>query len=210
MFTGLIEEIGIVKKIYIKGDSKIFEISTNSISSLLNIGDSISVNGACQTVVELDKNMFKVDCVAETLKKTNLGELKVGDKVNLETSLTLSKKIGGHLVLGHVDCVGTISNITKLSNSWLIEIAYHKEFSKYVVNVGSIAVNGVSLTIAQSKEDSLIVSIIPHTFENTNLKYLRRGSKVNLEFDIIGKYVEKILLANNNSKQIDWLKLLSS
>lgn len=210
MFTGLVEEIGVIKNVSSKGSSKVFEVTSKVVIKNMNIGDSICVNGACQTVVYFDNASFRFESVLETLKKTNLANLKIGDKVNLESSLTLSKKIGGHLVLGHVDCIGTVLSIQNLNSSWLVEISYPKEFNKYIVNVGSVAVNGVSLTVASSKSSSFVVSIIPHTFENTNLCDLKIGSKINIEFDIIGKYIEKLLLANNKANQIDWKSLLSS
>ncbi len=193
MFTGLIEEIGIIKnKISLGGGIK-FIISASKVLNNLSIGDSININGACQTVVEKNKNYFSVETVEATLKKTNFNQLRIGDKVNIERSLKVENMFGGHFVLGHIDSVGKIKEIKKLTTSYLIKIQYPKEFSKYLINVGSIAIEGISLTIAEIKNDSFTVSIIPHTWKETNLSLKKIGDKVNLEFDVLGKYVEKIL-----------------
>ncbi|GAB6282757.1 MAG: riboflavin synthase [Ignavibacterium sp.] len=193
MFTGLIEEIGIIKnKISLGGGIKLI-INASKVLDNLNIGDSINISGACQTVVEKNKNSFSVEAVEETLKKTNFAKLRIGDKVNLEKSMKAENMFGGHFVLGHTDTVGKIREIKKLTTSSLINIQFPKEFSKYLINVGSIAVEGISLTIAEIKNDSFTVSIIPHTLKETNLSFKKIGDEVNLEFDVLGKYVEKIL-----------------
>ncbi len=193
MFNGLIEEIGIIKNKISLGGGITFIISASKVLNNLSIGDSININGACQTVVEKNKNYFSVETVEATLKKTNFNQLRIGDKVNIERSLKVENMFGGHFVLGHIDSVGKIKEIKKLTTSYLIKIQYPKEFSKYLINVGSIAIEGISLTIAEIKNDSFTVSIIPHTWKETNLSLKKIGDKVNLEFDVLGKYVEKIL-----------------
>jgi len=207
MFTGLIEEIGIVKNIKPLGKGREIIISSKLINKGLQLGDSVNVNGVCQTVENFDSNSFKVTAVEETLKKTNLGSLKVNDKVNLESSLTMSKKLGGHFVLGHIDTTGTISKIEKLTASWNLTVKYPKEYSKFLIHVGSIAIDGVSLTVAENSDSDLSVAIIPHTWDNTIFRSKKSGDSVNLEFDVLGKYVDNIL--NGKSKSgytIDRLK----
>lgn len=207
MFTGLVEEIGIVKNIKPLGKGREIIISSKVINKELQIGDSVNVNGVCQTVETYDSNSFKVTAVEETLKKTNLGSLKVNDKVNLESSLTMSKKLGGHFVLGHIDTTGTISKIEKLTASWNLTVKYPKEYSKYLIHVGSIAIDGVSLTVAENSESDFSVAVIPHTWENTIFHSKKSGDSVNLEFDVLGKYVDNILNGKNKSGfTIDRLK----
>ncbi|MAT58555.1 MAG: riboflavin synthase [Ignavibacteriae bacterium] len=199
MFTGLIEEIGIVKNIKPLGKGREIIISSKVINKELQLGDSVNVNGVCQTVETFDSNSFKVTAVEETLKKTNLGSLKVNDKVNLESSLTMSKKLGGHFVLGHIDTTGTISKIEKLTASWNLTVKYPKEYSKYLIHVGSIAVDGVSLTVAENSDSDFSVAVIPHTWDNTIFHFKKSGDSVNLEFDVLGKYVDNILNGSNKS-----------
>jgi len=207
MFTGLIEETGKIKKILRNGDSIRFSVSARKILDGISPGDSININGVCQTVVNFDKNSFEVDTVEETLKKTTLGRVRLNEKVNLESSLTLEKKLGGHFVLGHTDTTGKILNIKKLISSYVLSINYPEKFSIYIVNVGAIAVDGISLTIASYDDKKFDVSIIPHTWQNTNLREKKTGSEVNLEFDILGKYAAKILGKDNHADSgSNWLK----
>ncbi len=208
MFTGLIEEVGSVKSVYTFGGGIKLTIEAKNILNDIKTGDSININGTCQTVVSFDENSFTVEAVEETLKKTNLGFLKSGSKVNLESSLTLNKKLGGHFVLGHVDSTGKITSVEKLSSSILVSISYPVKFSNYVINVGAITVNGVSLTIAKFNKNAFTVSVIPHTWQETNLQFLKVGDEVNLEFDILGKYVAKILGKEESGITDDWLKNL--
>lgn len=209
MFTGLVEEIGTVKTVKSSGGGG-FEITVSSKKMLEGIkpGDSININGACQTVTAFDKNSFTVTAVEETVKKTNLGRLKTGDRVNLERSLTLEKKLGGHFVMGHVDTTGRILSIRKLASSFLLEISYPKEFGKYIIHVGAVAVEGISLTIARFDERSFTVSLIPHTWMETNLPDKAAGMEVNLEFDVLGKYVARILSKSDEAGGIteEWIK----
>ncbi len=190
MFTGIIEEVGKVKSIVQKGKARIFVISLRKSLDKINISDSVSVNGVCLTVFEKTKDSFKVEAVEETIKKTNLGELKIGDPVNFELALKLGERLGGHIVQGHVDTTGVIKSIKKLENSWIFEIKFPAEFRKYLIPMGAIAVDGISLTVAGLDKDKFKVSIIPYTFDNTNLKFRKVGDKVNLEFDLFGKYIE--------------------
>lgn len=209
MFTGLVEEIGKVEKVTNIGEGREITVSAEIVLNNISEGDSINVNGACQTVTKFDKKTFTVIAVEETIRKTNLGLLKKGDAVNLESSLSMNKKIGGHFVLGHVDVTGKILNVKKNPASYLVEISYPKEFAQYIIHVGSICIEGISLTVADFNERSLTVSIIPHTWQNTNLKEKTTGSVVNLEFDVLGKYVAKILGKDTGSKiSEEWLRNL--
>ncbi|MBI3005698.1 MAG: riboflavin synthase [Ignavibacteriales bacterium] len=192
MFSGIIEETGTVKKAARKADSVQFSISAAKTLKSVNAGSSISVNGVCLTVLHRSKNEFKTQAVEETLKKTNLGLLKPGNKVNLERPLRFSGRVDGHFVLGHVDCVGVVRLVEIKKSSKVFWIQYPKQFRKYIIRVGSIAVNGVSLTISDDKAGLFGVSLIPHTLQVTNFGVLKRGAKVNLEFDILGKYIENI------------------
>ena len=159
----------------------------------LHEGDSVNVNGACQTVIAMKDDVFTVESVEETLRKTALGSLQRGSSVNLELAVRLVDRLGGHLVQGHVDCVGNVTQVVKQSSSWLITVEFPKEFSKYVIPVGSITLDGISLTVASTEGNSLVVSIIPHTLANTTLADVKKGSVVNIEFDLVGKYIEKLL-----------------
>jgi len=193
MFTGLIEEVGTVLIAEKRSGGLILTVKASEVIKNAATGDSISINGACQTVTSFNTSSFCVTAVEETLKRTTLGELRSGDKVNLETSLTLNKKLGGHLVQGHVDCTGKISEIRDQGTGIIVKIEFPDTYSKYLIHVGSVTIEGISLTVADFTSGSFKVSIIPHTWENTNLKYKKTGSRVNLEFDVLGKYVESIL-----------------
>jgi riboflavin synthase len=208
MFTGIVEEIGKVIKKNRKGDGIEFSIFSELLIKDIFLGDSISVNGVCQTVEKKEGNTFNISTVEETLKKTNLGQLSVNSFVNLESSLTLNKKISGHLVYGHVDCTGKIVKLITKDLGYQLTIQYPKEFYKYLINVGSISLNGISLTVANFNDSVLDVAIIPHTWVNTVLKYVKIGDELNLEFDIIGKYVEKIVGKKENRLTEDYLKKL--
>jgi riboflavin synthase len=207
MFTGLIEETGKIKLLKPFGDGIKISISAKVVLKDMQIGDSININGVCLTAVGSGKDLFEVEAVEETLKKTNLGRLKINDKVNLERSLTLNKKLGGHFVLGHVDATGKITGIKKLASSYIVTISYPKEFSNYIINVGSIAVDGISLTIAGFDENQFSVSIIPYTWQSTNLSLRKTGDDVNLEFDVLGKYVARLLGKDKHEKITEeWLR----
>jgi riboflavin synthase len=193
MFTGIVQEIGIVKSVEsLNGGGIEFKIAC-SFSSTCHEDESISINGACHTVTDFDDQTFTVQSVEETLRKTSMGELMEGSLVNLERSLTLQKGIEGHLVQGHVDTVGTINQIEKEETGWLITIEYPEENQNMIVGRGSITMEGISLTVAREKGNKFTVAIIPYTWNHTNLKTKKVGDKLNLEFDVIGKYVVKYL-----------------
>ena len=206
MFTGLIEEIGIIKSINNVGGGKRITVECKEILSDTKVDDSISINGICQTVVKMNSNSFEFDSVEETIKKTTIRFWKENQEVNLERALKLSDRLGGHLVMGHVDTVGEVLRIKKLQSSVIYEVAFPESFSKYIIQHGSITINGTSLTIANHTSSTLEVSIIPHTLTKTLIKDLRTGDLVNLEFDMIGKYVEK-LLGGKNSGGLTFNKL---
>ena len=193
MFTGLVEEKGkLINKIK-TGDGFRFVFTAQKVFDDLNIGSSISVNGVCLTVVELSKDSFAVDTIEETLKKTNLGNLQLNNNVNLERPLKADARLGGHFVLGHVDTIGTVEEIKALSNSHFITIKFPENFKQYIIYVGSVAIDGVSMTVAEVNTNSFSVGIIPHTWSETVFSDKKIGDSVNLEFDVHGKYVEKIM-----------------
>ena len=159
----------------------------------LNIGDSVNIDGACQTVVEMGADSFAVESVEETLKRTTLGELSAGRDVNLERALRPSDRLGGHLVLGHVDGVGSVRSLEERHGGWVLAVQTAEELAPYLAAKGSIAVDGISLTVVDAGGGGFTVSVIPHTFENTTLARRRIGDRVNLEVDIIARYVERLL-----------------
>jgi riboflavin synthase len=205
MFTGIIEELGTIEEVISQGKGIRFRVHASTSSEELSISDSIAINGVCQTVVGKKKKSFDVEAVEETLKKSNLGQLSRGNKVNLELPLKINERLGGHFVLGHVDCVGIISSVERLSNSFLFTIEVADEFSKYIIPRGSIAVDGVSLTIAEVMNNSFIIAIIPHTFENTIFQFYTVNSKVNIEFDMIGKYIKRLMNKDSNGSEKQFL-----
>jgi riboflavin synthase len=202
MFTGIVEEIGQVAS---AADNRLI-IAAPKIAPKLQLGDSVDVNGACLTVTVFDENSFSVDVMEETLERTSLGKLKSGDRVNLETALTLQKPLGGHLVQGHVDSVGEVESVIKRAESTLIRFAAPPDIMCYVVEKGFIAVNGVSLTVTQRDGQGFSVSIVNFTMQNTNLGELGAGDTVNLEADIIAKYVEQLHNKGNETISMDFLQ----
>ena len=200
MFTGIIEEMGEIISVESLNNGGQETRIACSFSAHCHIDESISINGACHTVVAFDQTSFTVQSIEETLRKTTLGSLKVGEKVNLERSMTLQKGIEGHLVQGHVDTVAHIRSIEAEETGWLIDIALSDEFRDMIVGRGSITVDGISLTVAQDLGDAFRVAIIPYTWEHTNLLMKAEGDGVNLEFDVIGKYVVKYLAKMNGNR----------
>ncbi len=195
MFTGIIKDVGEVIATTRKGDGLRLKIRFQSSEfSDLKVDESVCCSGACQTVVAVDGNAFEVDTVAETLKKTTLGSWRVGTKVNLERALRPTDRMGGHYVQGHVDGVGKITSIQNLSNSWDVWISFDPSFKPNLVPVGSIAVDGISLTVAEVAGNTFKVAVIPYTWAHTTMSAKKIGDAVNLEFDILGKYVQKQLL----------------
>ena len=207
MFTGIIEEIGKIVEISKKGGGIFLQVSGPKSVQELKVNDSVAINGVCQTVLSKKGDSFVVEAVEETLKKTTFSSLKIGASVNLELPMRLNERLGGHLVLGHVDCIGTISHIDKRKNSWMFTIEFPEKYTKYVIPIGSIAIDGVSLTIAELDGNQLRVSIIPHTMENTIFKSYNVNNNVNLEFDIIGKYIER--MHGESNPQFNQNKMLS-
>jgi riboflavin synthase len=193
MFTGIVEEMGSVKALRRDAGGARLTISASTVLGNTALGDSISVNGVCLTVVEKGPAEFSADVAQETLKVTNLGDLRVGQQVNLERALQLSARIGGHLVTGHVDAVGRIREKRQEGNSWRIFIEAPDAALRYVIKKGSIAVDGISLTVAEAEKTGFSVAMIPHTAKLTTLGYKAAGDSVNLETDVIGKYVEKLM-----------------
>lgn len=202
MFTGIIEEIGKIKSFKKDTNGATIEVECSLVLEDTKLGDSIAINGVCQTVIELSSNSFQARVSDETLKVTTFENLKSGDIVNLERALTLNSRLGGHIVSGHVDCKGKFTKIEKLTDFYNLEFEIPQEQTKYVVHKGSITINGISLTVAEINQNRFKVAIIPHTFENTNLKALNVGDNVNIETDILGKYVEKMLSAKDNNSKI--------
>lgn len=195
MFTGIIEEIGSVRRIGRAGDSAAVQIGCVKVLADCRLGDSIAVNGACLTVTAFDTASFTAEASSETLHRTNLGALHTGDSVNLERALRLSDRLGGHLVTGHVDSVGTVSELSRQGAFVMLTFSAPEAVSRYLVEKGSVIVDGISLTVAQLTADGFSVAAIPHTLDSTTLGRRQVGDRVNLEADIIGKYVEKLAAA---------------
>lgn len=192
MFTGIVEATATVENIEAKGTSVHFTMSC-PFTDELKIDQSLSHNGCCLTIEKIENQRYGVTAIQETLEKTNLGSWKIGTKVNLERCVLMNGRLDGHIVQGHVDQTGTIKSIENLNGSHYITIAYTEKDGFTTVPQGSITVDGISLTVAHSGENEFSMAIIPYTWEHTNLKNLEIGSKVNLEFDIIGKYVAKLM-----------------
>jgi len=196
VFTGIIESFGTIKRIESKGEGKVLHIGCDLDLSETKMGDSIAVNGACLTVVGLEKNTFKVDMAPETVERTTFKQLTVGSRVNIERALRLSDRIDGHLVSGHIDGTGIISLIKKKSNAVIIKIDIGSKLAADMIEKGSVAIEGISLTINQCSDKDFEVSIIPHTADITTIGLKHVGDKVNIETDMIGKYVKKIVLGS--------------
>jgi riboflavin synthase len=193
VFTGIIEDLGIVQKIEQEGSNMHFWISS-SFTEGLKIDQSVAHNGVCLTVVEIANEKYKVTAIDETLKKTNLGSLEVGKKVNLERCMRLNERLDGHIVQGHVDQTAQLISIENQDGSYILTFQYDEAFSGNVtVEKGSICINGISLTVVNSTVGQFSVAIIPYTWEHTNLHEIAVGNTVNLEFDIIGKYVQRLM-----------------
>lgn len=199
MFTGIVEEIGKIQNI--TSDKIVVECKT--VLEGTKLGESIALNGVCLTVVNLSNNTFEADVSQETFRVSALGGLKRGDFVNLERAMAADGRFGGHMVSGHIDGVGKLASIRKVGDFYDVSIELAQDFLKYVVKKGSIAINGISLTIADVKNGMINLAIIPHTYENTNLRYLKSGSFVNIEVDIIAKYVENFLSTSDNKTGVN-------
>ncbi len=199
MFTGIIESIGTVKSKTSKGEMVDLRIGFDAEWSDLQLGESIAVNGTCLTVTSFDNVSFTADISLPTLNHTSLKDVSLGESVNLERALKLGDRLGGHIVQGHVDGTGAVTSVTKKSNNIFIEVSCVKELLAQMILKGSVSIDGISLTIQELKSGSFVVVVIPHTFSNTALKRLKSGSVVNLETDLISKYVAKHVSNNRSS-----------
>ena len=193
MFTGLVEETGKVVSISEKSDGLRLQVQAEKVLGDTKIGDSISVNGICLTVVDIEDKKLSFDVSQETISRTNIRNTKIGDFVNLERALKVSDRLGGHIVQGHIDTTGQISSFFPVGDHWQLKIEIPDRFLDLVVEKGSIAIDGISLTINNIEQTYIYINIIPHTREITNLKYRKAGDLVNIEFDIIAKYILKII-----------------
>lgn len=192
MFTGIIEDMGVVSGL--KEEFNNLHITINSaITKELKIDQSIAHNGVCLTVVNINENEYTVTAIKETLDKSSLGLLKLNDKINLERAMILGERLDGHIVQGHVDQTAICTNIEEANGSWVFSFSYDASFSNVTIEKGSITINGTSLTVINSKKDSFSVAIIPYTYEHTNFNTFKKGTVVNLEFDVLGKYVSRLL-----------------
>ncbi|WP_445456593.1 riboflavin synthase [Flavobacterium sp. HNIBRBA15423] len=191
MFTGIIETLGTIKEIRKEKENLHLKV-VSTITNELKIDQSVSHNGICLTVVAIENDIYTVTAIKETIKKTNISNWKVNDIVNLERAMKLGDRLDGHIVQGHVDQIGICKNISEAEGSWYFTFEYNKEQQNITIEKGSITVNGTSLTVVNSKENEFTVAIIPYTYENTNFKNFKVGTIVNLEFDVIGKYVKRI------------------
>lgn len=192
MFTGIIEELGEV--VELRKDRDNLDITVKSgLSSELKVDQSLAHNGVCLTVVALGEGTHTITAIAETLEKSNLGRLGIGSKLNLERATRIGSRLDGHIVQGHVDQVGTCTRVEELEGSWMFTFEYDPGYENITIEKGSITVNGVSLTVVNSREHSFSVAIIPYTYENTNFNQIKVGTTVNLEFDVIGKYVARLM-----------------
>ena len=193
MFTGIIEELGSVRSIEERGENARIVIDARVVTEGTNHGDSIAVNGVCLTALDIHDDSFAADVSRETLVRSTLGSLKPGTPVNLERAVTPATRLGGHMVQGHVDATGKFVSVEDHGDSWTVRFAFPPEIARYLVFKGSVAVEGISLTIANLGENYFEIAIIPKTWEVTNLSHLKPGDGVNLEVDVIGKYVERLL-----------------
>jgi riboflavin synthase len=205
MFTGIIEHLGTVESLSLQDDGGRITIHAPTLASKPVVSNSIAVNGCCLTIVSTDKDRFSADLSGETIRKTsfgaNSGALKKGARVNLEQPLTTGKEFGGHFVLGHVDGTGRVASLQRDGESWLYSVHVPEDFARYIVPKGSITVDGISLTVASWRDGIVEVAVIPYTFEHTNICDRKTGDAVNLEGDILGKYVERYLAARGASHQ---------
>ncbi|UMZ75320.1 riboflavin synthase [Natranaerofaba carboxydovora] len=198
MFTGIVEEVGKMKSLKKQGEMMKLKVSASKILEDIQLGDSIATNGVCLTVTDFDKNSFTADVMPETVRKTNLRNLKPDSGINLERAMTPSKRLGGHIMTGHIDGIGTMVDKKKDEKALVYTFKISELLSRYMVQKGSIAIDGVSLTIIDAENDWFSIGLIPHTAGETILGELKEGDEVNLEVDIIAKYVEKLLGREDN------------
>jgi len=191
MFTGIIEDLGTVTKLDKDQDNLHLTIKS-AVTHELKIDQSVAHNGICLTVVAISGDNYTVTAIKETIDKTNIGDLQLGDIVNLERAMKLGDRLDGHIVQGHVDQIGTCERVKEENGSWIFTFNYDASLGNVTIEKGSATVNGVSLTVINSKKNNFSVAIIPYTYEHTNFKHLKKGSKINLEFDVLGKYIQKL------------------
>ncbi|MCW8818623.1 MAG: riboflavin synthase [Ignavibacteriaceae bacterium] len=210
MFTGIIEEIAQIEKTKPIAGGLSIKIGANKILEDISVNDSICIDGVCLTVTNFDNSGFWVDAVGATLEKSTFASVKPSSYVNLERSVRLNDRLGGHLVQGHVNGIGTISEIKKLGENYLLQITVPENLERYLIKEGSIAVSGISLTISDLDKNLISISVIPHTWQNTNLRHKKVNDKVNIEIDVLAKYVEKLLTKDNSGSEKNitenWLK----
>ena len=200
MFTGIVEELGTIKNLRISGHSGVITISAKKVLKGTQIGDSIAVNGICLTVTSMSDDYFSADIMAETVRRSSLKNAATGDKVNLERAMAANGRFGGHIVSGHVDGVGTITDMKREENAIWVTVSADEEILKYIVEKGSVCLDGISLTVAAVSDTDFKVSVIPHTGEETTLLKKKTGSPVNIENDIVGKYIEHFINYDSSKK----------
>jgi riboflavin synthase len=201
VFTGIIEHVGTIESLDLRRDGGRIAIQAPRVAPSLAVSNSIAINGCCLTVVSRDTERFSADLSGETLAKTSFRELKPGARVNLEQPLTAGKELGGHFVLGHVDNVGRVTHFTAEGENWWLGVRVPEDFARYIVPKGSITIDGISLTIARWRNPIAEVAVIPYTYEHTNLRDRKSGDAVNLEGDVLGKYVERYLEAHGAASE---------
>lgn len=208
MFTGIIEEVGTIKTFQKTGSAAMVTVEAHKILKDIKVGDSVAVNGVCLTVTEFGDKYFKAAISEETLSVTKFSGATVNEKVNLERALKLTDRLSGHIVTGHIDCIGFITEKVERGDFTIFFVSFDGQFSKYVIKKGSIAIDGISLTVNEIDKNIIRLNIIPHTIKTTNLQFATVSTKVNIEFDIIGKYVEKLINAKDNTPtlSVDLLK----
>lgn len=199
MFTGIVEEVGKISSVNRKGDFAVLTVKCGKVLDGSAVGDSIAVNGVCLTVTSMATDSFCADISYETIRKSTFADITDGSTVNLERALTLSTRLGGHMVSGHVDAVGVIEKFTQNQSAYVLTIRYPEEIDRYIAEKGSVCVDGISLTTARCSGGSFEVAVIPHTYESTALKGKRQGSKVNLEVDMVARYLEKLLKSSEKT-----------
>jgi len=192
MFTGIIESLGVVKNIIKEGDNLHVTIESN-FTNELKIDQSVAHNGVCLTIVKIKDKEYTVTAIKETIEKSNFKHLKIGDLINLERAMILGARLDGHIVQGHVDQTATCTSVIEENGSWVFSFEYDSTYNNVTIEKGSITINGTSLTVVNSKKNSFSVAIIPYTYENTNFHTFEIGTVINLEFDVIGKYVARLL-----------------
>jgi riboflavin synthase len=207
VFTGIIEHIGTVESLKANAEGGRLQIHAPTVVAHLEVSKSIAVNGCCLTVVELDAEHFSADLSGETLRKTSIGEWKSGTRVNLEQPLTAGKELGGHFVLGHVDTIGRVARLSPEGDNWWYGVEVPEEFARSIVPQGSITIDGISLTVARWHARLAEIAVIPFTYEHTNIRNKKLGDAVNLEADVLGKYVERYLEARTGTKSASNLSI---